>query len=216
MVAAGTPARSRWMPSCTLQELPEPQSPTPTSTRSHILASSSITSGAAGFEADGLRWRTIAVKPCCAWRMAAMASNRRPALDLLLSSNPTRLPSNAVRRGAKAESVGTGSLTGQTNTNFRTFSLDITCPPLSMTSAPLDGPGERRRRDLRSPAWNHRTHRPLVSSRRHDHDVIGVLDDRDVRLLVAGLGRPRQPAAAFQIRHRAAGVLPQIMANIAL
>src|SRR5919108_5565452 len=106
------------MPSCTLHELHEPQSPTPTTTRSQVSASSLIASGAAGFEADGLRWRTISVNPYWALRMAATVSNILPALDLLLSSSPTRFPRRLGSRGARDDSATAASFTGLIKTNF--------------------------------------------------------------------------------------------------
>src|SRR5262247_1877636 len=112
MVAAGIPARSRWMPSCTLHELHEPQSPTPTITTSQVVASSLIASGAAGFEAEGLRWRTILAKLYRVLRMAAIVSNMLAAFDLLLSSKPTRFPRRLDSRGARADSATVASFTG--------------------------------------------------------------------------------------------------------
>src|SRR5918992_2951658 len=100
------------MPSCTLHELQEPQSPTPATTKSQVLARSLIISGSAGLEADGLRRRTTSVKPYCACKMAATASNMFPALDLLLSSSPTRLACSPDSRGASDDSATSASFCG--------------------------------------------------------------------------------------------------------
>src|SRR5262245_44971803 len=113
------------MPSCTLHELQEPQSPTPTTTRSQVLASLLITSGAAGFEAEGLRWRTMSAKPYWALRMAATASNIWFALDLLLSSRPRRLPRRLDKRGANDDSATVASFTGLIRINFGRLSTGM-------------------------------------------------------------------------------------------
>src|SRR5918996_5019831 len=118
------------MPSCTLHELHEPQSPTPTITRSQVLASSSMASGEAGFEADGLRWRTMSVNPYWALRIAATESNILPALNLLLWSSPTRFPRRLGKRGAIDDSATVASLTGLMRTNFGKLSVGMFYSPL--------------------------------------------------------------------------------------
>src|ERR671922_1562036 len=130
------------MPSCTLHELHDPQSPTPTTTRSQLLASSVTASGLAGFEADGLRWRTMLLKPYRASRMAATVSNILPAFALLLSSNPTRFPRRLDSLGARADSATVASFTGLIRTSFGTLSVGISSPPLRVTRTPGDGPGD--------------------------------------------------------------------------
>src|SRR6266545_5663348 len=130
------------MPSCTLHELQEPQSPTPTITRSQVVASSLSASGAAGFEADGLRWRTMLAKLYRALRMAATVSNILSAFDLLLSSNPTRFPRRLDSRGAKADSATVASFTGLISTSFGTPAVGISNPLLWVTWTPGDRPGD--------------------------------------------------------------------------
>src|SRR5262245_32735375 len=121
------------MPSCTLHELHEPQSPTPTITRSQVVANSLMASGVAGREADGLRWRTMLVKPYRVFRMAATCSNILSAFDLLLSSNPTRFLRRFDSRGARADSATVASFTGLISTSFGTLSVGIADPLLCMT-----------------------------------------------------------------------------------
>ena len=58
MAAAGLPAFSTVMASCTLHELQDPQSPVAVITRSHLLRSSSITGSGAGRDASPLFSRT--------------------------------------------------------------------------------------------------------------------------------------------------------------
>src|SRR4029453_13750936 len=133
------------MPSCTLHELHEPQSPTPTTTRSQLVASSLIASGAAGFEADRLRWGMILLKPYRALRIAAPVSHILSAFDLLLSSNPTRFPRRLDSRGAKDDSATVASFTGLISTSFGTPSVGISNPLLWAMWMPGDGPADGSR-----------------------------------------------------------------------
>src|SRR3954453_5306541 len=110
MTAAGTPARSRAMPSATADALQEPQSPTPVITTSHSRTNSASWSAGSGRANAVLVRRSTLAAPYSRCRISARSSSSRAALCLVFSSRPTRAPARSARRGANVEEPMRGAV----------------------------------------------------------------------------------------------------------
>ena len=98
---AGTPAASSASPSATADALHEPQSPTPTTTTSHVATRSARMSGGTGSVMDSFLRRTMPAAPCSCRSRAPTSSRNCSALRLTLASSPgTVRPCRSAGRAA--------------------------------------------------------------------------------------------------------------------
>src|SRR5207248_7130376 len=72
------------------------------------------------------------------------------------------------------------------------------------------------RRDLRAPAWDHGTHRPLLPASGDDQNIFRTLDHRYIELFITWGHVASQPTATLEVGHRAPCALGQVAPHVAL
>jgi len=112
ITAVGTPIFSRVIPSCTLHDEHEPQSPDAVITTSHCSTSSLNISSGQGRDAFPLFRLMVALNSYRSDSMSWTISNNSSALSLLLQSRPTTVPSRLFGLGDTTALAGMGSTVG--------------------------------------------------------------------------------------------------------
>src|SRR5262245_2509555 len=100
--AEGTAFFSSTIPSSTLPDEQDPQSPTPATMASNPLRSSTMISSCAGTDALCFLNMRVSATPYSALRIAPILSSSRSELNFVLSIRPTRLPSSDAGRSTYA------------------------------------------------------------------------------------------------------------------